>query len=162
MGKTAYNVEQAISRGDIIISHHPGYSMEQRGYGLNAPYYDCSSFVGSCWGISSIPATPYMVSVYTAAGFDHFAFSAVEGNLQRGDILVYNGPQGGSGADGHTTIYLGDGRVMEARGTEDGVGYFTYSRYVHGSVWQDVLRGTGGLFIKSWKCTSHPSESFGE
>ena len=161
MANTRYNVEQAINRGNIIISHHPGYSMEQRGYGLDAPYYDCSSFIGSCWGISSIPATPSMVSVYTAAGFDHYRFSSVEGNLQRGDILIYNGPGGGAGADGHTTMYIGNGQVMQARGTASGVGIFTYSRYVHEGVWQDVLRGTGGIFIKSWNCTSHPDESFG-
>ncbi len=162
MANTEYTVQQAIERGRIIISHHPSYSMEKRGYGLDKAYYDCSSFIGSCWGISSIPATPSMVRIYKSHGFDHYKYKDIgRSGLRRGDILVYNGPSGGAGADGHTAMYIGDGKTMEAKGKARGVGIFTFSSSVHGSIWQDVLRGTDGPTIQKWECTSHPNESFG-
>lgn len=162
MANTEYTVQQAIERGNIIISHHPSYSMDRRGYGLNESFYDCSSFIGSCWGISSVPATPFMVRVYKSHGFDHYKYKDIgKKGLRRGDILVYNGPSGGAGPDGHTAMYIGDDKTMEARGGDWGIGIFTFRVNVHKSVWQDVLRGTDGIYITKFECTSHPDKSFG-
>ena len=142
MAHTAIRVNQAIQRGLSLLG--TPYSQQQRGTYMGAPFYDCSSFIGTIWGISSCPATPGMVGVYTAAGFDHYAYGSVP--LKKGDILVYNGPHGGAGDDGHTCMIYTDGLgILESTG---GVGVRTTGFYDYG--WQDILRGSGGLYIVHW------------
>ena len=156
---TAVNVEQAIKRAFIIAEHNPSYSMENRGYGLDAASYDCSSFIASCWKISSKPATNAMESEYHQHGFEVLSYTS-SSVLRRGDILVwYYLPDGSADPDhgdahGHTAMYLGDGTVIQAaysrggvRGTgRRGPGAISAAvPYKH-----CILRGTPGLGIKSW------------
>lgn len=132
------SVSQAIQNAATIIAYHPSYSMQNRGTYIGAPSFDCSSFVGTCYNVPGRPATPSMVSIYTSYGFQHLPFTGL-GNLKKGDVLVYNGPSGGEGADGHTAMYVGNGTFAEASGC--GGCYTVAHAGVHGSIWQDVLRG---------------------
>ena len=150
MARTTYTVNQAINRGLYIYNRHPTYSMENRGSTLNAPSFDCSSFIGTIWGIGYgawPPATPSMVSVYTAAGFQHYTRGQV--SLKKGDILVYNGPSGGQGADGHTAMVYNSAatQLIECTGSANGV-VIGNSPYYFG--WQDILRGRSGIEIVRW------------
>lgn len=158
MAMPPFTVDQVIKRGLQIVNRvpHPGYSMDQRGYDMNAPFYDCSSFVGVINGIYSCPATPWMVVYYTGWGYIHLSFTGVA-NLKKGDIVVYNGPSGGAGADGHTAMYAGNGMFLQCHG-----GYGPDYRGAWGDgYWQDVLRNPrGGITITHWNCTSHPHQSF--
>ena len=97
MARTKIKLNEAFKRAEHILNNHPGYSMENRGTTLDAPFFDCSSFVGTVWDVPGRPATPSMASVYAANGFEVYAFGTVA--LKKGDILVYNGPSGGAGAD---------------------------------------------------------------
>lgn len=142
MAHTAIRVNQAIERGLSLLG--TPYSQQQRGTYMNAPFYDCSSFIGTIWGIYSCPATPSMVKVYTDAGFDHYDYGSV--SLKKGDILVYNGPHGGAGDDGHTCMIYTDGLgILESTGS---VGVRTTGFYDYG--WQHILRGSGGIYIIKW------------
>ena len=148
---TQHTVEEAIARAYIIKENNPHYSMQNRGYGLNAPYYDCSSFVGSCWQVAVNnwpPATPDMVRIYLQQGFTHFSYNY--NILQRGDILVWNDPgTSGYGANGHTAIYLGNDKIIEATansaaGPNGGV---IDTRGPDILAWQDILRGDSRVKI---------------
>lgn len=144
MANTIVTVDQAIKKGEQIINRkpHPTYSMENR-TGPNS--YDCSGFMGVIWGIPGAPATPSMVSVYTQHGFDHYKYHGQEG-LQRGDILVWNKPgTSGSGANGHTAMYYGNGKYMQS--STGGPQISTRNRYLG---WQDILRGSSGVYIVSF------------
>ena len=86
MANTSVHVEQAIDRGYQIIAHHPSYSIPDRGSTIDAPYHDCSSFIGTCWLVPGRPSTHVMPSIYPQYGFDLYAYGSV--TLIRGDILV--------------------------------------------------------------------------
>lgn len=157
MAQPPFSAEEVIRRGLQIVARHPGYSMANRGYDMNASFYDCSSFQGVINGIYSCPATPSMVSVYTGYGYKHLAFPGL-GALKKGDVLVYNKPgTSGEGANGHTAMYAGNGMFLECHG---GVGPDYRGAWGDG-YWQDVLRNPrSGIYITHWNCTSHPGESF--
>ena len=148
-------LQQAIARGQAIIASAPYYSMQNRGTQVGAPAFDCSSFVGTCWNIPGRPATPGMQAIYNAHGFKSLSFAQVGlGGLKKGDVLVYNGPDGGAGADGHTAWYVGNGLFMQASGGDAPGGGGHYSAAyagVHGSVWQLVLRPNVGIYIVKWQ-----------
>ena len=144
--------DQAIANARTIIAYGPTYSMQNRGTYIGAPSFDCSSFVGTCYNVPGRPATPGMPSIYAAYGFKVLPFIGL-GSLKRGDVLVYNGPAGGAGADGHTAMYIGDGLFAEASGGEgpgSGGHYSAAYAGVHGSIWQTVLRPFS-LYIKKWQ-----------
>lgn len=152
MALPPYSVQQVISRGRQIIARHPGYSMPNRGYDMNAPFYDCSSFQGVINGIMSCPATGGMIAAYTAVGFIHLPFTS---DLKKGDVLIHQG----EGANGHTAMYEGDGKFMQCWG-----GHGPGQRGAWGldrPYWQDILRNPNtGIYIMHWTCTSNPAESF--
>lgn len=143
MAHTIIKVDQAIRRGEQLLGRP--YSQQNRGTTMDAGQFDCSSFIGTIWAVPGAPATPGMVAAYTAAGFDHYAYGSVP--LKKGDILVYNGPHGGAGDDGHTCmIYNNSLAIIQSTG---GVGVrITPGFYDCG--WQDILRGSGGLYIVHW------------
>lgn len=132
MAHTVIKLNQALKRAQHILDRHPGYSMPQRGNYLDAPFFDCSSFVGTVWdvwdGPGHRPATPGMEAAYRAAGFDVFSYgdTASYKKLKKGDILVHNGPSGGEGADGHTAMIWIDGGIIESTG---GIGVHTTGFY---------------------------------
>lgn len=143
MAHTRIKLNQAFRRADYILSRNPGYSMENRGTYLDAPAFDCSSFVGTVWDVPGRPATPSMAAVYAANGFDVFPWGVP---LKKGDILVYNGPSGGEGADGHTAmIYKNTGLIIESTG---GIGVRVTGFYYYN--WQIVIRGQSGIEIVKW------------
>lgn len=149
MARTQYTVRQALARALYIYKRHPTYSMEARGSTLDAGSFDCSSFIGTVWGVGYgawPPATPSMVATYTAVGFQHYGRGTP---LKQGDILVYNGPSGGEGADGHTAMVYDKActQLIECTGSANGV---TIGNGVYYFGWQDILRGTSGIQIARW------------
>ena len=145
MAQPLYTVQQVIDRGYQIISHHPTYSQPNRGTTMNSPQYDCSSFMGVINGITSCPATPSMVSEYTAAGYIHINFNAAVA-LKKGDVLVWNkAGTSGAGNNGHTAMYIGDNQLMHMSGG----GACVIPYYDQG--WQDILRNPrSGFYPVKW------------
>ena len=147
MARTVIKLNQAIKRAQYILDRHPGYSMENRGTHLDAPMFDCSSFVGTVWDVPGRPATPSMATIYAQNGFAVYTYGDTRsyGKLKKGDILVHNGAQGGAGADGHTAMIWIDGGIIESTG---GIGVHTTRFYEYN--WQIVIRGQGGIEIVKW------------
>lgn len=142
MAHTHIRVRQAIRRGESLLGRP--YSQENRGTTMDAGQFDCSSFIGTIWEVPGAPATPGMVAAYTAAGFDHYIYGQTF--LKKGDILVYNGPNGGAGDDGHTCMIYDDGyNIIQSTGS---FGVRITQFYDYG--WQDILRGSGGIQIVEW------------
>lgn len=91
-----------------------GYSMGGR---TGNPDYDCSSFVfyalkNSGYDVGDWPfSTDGMPSTLQRLGFTMIPFPS-EDQLQPGDIMWWDG----SGSDGHTEIYIGNGQRVGAHG----------------------------------------------
>lgn len=148
MANTRVTVEQAIAKGEEIISRHPGYSMEDR---VGPNNYDCSGFMGVIWDVPGRPDTANMVAEYPKHGFEHYSYGSV--SLKKGDILLY------------TAIYSETGAIIEYGHTvmiyDDSISHFIESYGRHGpgireiwpGRWTDVLRGSGGLYIDKWQPT---------
>ena len=111
-------IEKAV-RWAIKTSKDPksGYNRDDR-YG---PDYDCSSLITTAWNRAGVPVqikdtrTANMRKRYLAAGFKNVTkkvnFDTGEG-LVRGDVLVHEGT--------HTAMYVGNGKMVHARGDERG------------------------------------------
>ena len=90
-----------------------GYSQVHRN---GDPDYDCSSFIWYALNQSGFDvgtyafATPSMPSVLQAAGFEMYTITSAD-QLQPGDILL---------KEGHTEIYIGDGKTVGAHCDENG------------------------------------------
>lgn len=99
-----------------------GYSQSSR---WGSPDYDCSSFTISAFRNAGVPIDINKVN-YTGnmSGLLNYGFSDVTkkvnlatGNgLQPGDILWYHK----SGTNGHAAIYIGNGKIVHARGASYG------------------------------------------
>ena len=89
-----------------------GYSQNTRW----GPDYDCSSLVISAFEQAGIPlkslGATYTGNMLTAAQKAGFV-SVPVAQRKRGDILLRHT----SGSDGHTAIYLGNGKLVHAAGT---------------------------------------------
>lgn len=127
-----------------------GYSQANRW----GPNYDCSSLVISAYKHAGVPIDTTVVN-YTGnlQNLKKYGFQDVTGKvslssgsgLQRGDILWYHI----SGTNGHTAIYIGNGRIVHARGqsygsskTGDQGSEIAVTAYYRGK-WQHVYRYTG-------------------
>lgn len=156
-------VEDAVNYA-LAIAEDPahGYDWGDRDGGVD---FDCSSLVawsfhnGGGFDIpsgpnGSSPTTYYMISIYTAAGFEWIPWSDIgnESNLIRGDILLFEGDI--SLGTGHTAIYIGNGEIVHASMNEFGDVYggtpgdqygteVLVAPYYYG-YWDGVLRYTGG------------------
>ena len=102
-----------------------GYDMNNR---VGNPDYDCSSFVyyslingggftaeelGGTWPFTTVN----MGNILKNVDFEEYTFSP-DADLQKGDIIMYDH---GGGANGHTIIYIGDGKAVAAHsGNLDG------------------------------------------
>ena len=156
----AMSVKRALDRAEEIMSHHPTYSMGDdggvRGSTMDAPSYDCSSFIGTVWSVGEggwPPATPNMRSEYVATqNFTAFDFGTKK--LRQGDILVWNKPgTTGAGADGHTAMVYNKAAttLIECTGSANGVVTGNSVNYL---AWQDVIRtkgASGTLGIVGWE-----------
>lgn len=147
-----YTVDEVIRRGYILKSEGPTYSQRNRGEAMHMPQYDCSSFMAVINGIVEdtgvCPATPTMRYYYTQCGYIYYPYAAVSSSLKKGDVLVWN--QGdGYGNNGHTALFLGDGRILEMSGP----GIIDY-RSAYYKVWTQVLRNPrNGIYITHWTPT---------
>lgn len=169
----AMSVKTAISRAEEIMSHHPTYAMGPpyddgiRGNTMNAPSYDCSSFIGTVWSVgqgTGPPATGSMRSVYTNTGnFIAFDYNRGTTKLRKGDILVWNEPgTDGSGEKGHTAMVYNvkQNKLIECTGPANGVVITTGIDYL---TWQDVIRtkGAGADFgVVKWVPTDGIDDGF--
>lgn len=111
-------IEKAV-RWAIKTSKDPksGYNRDDR-YG---PDYDCSSLITTAWNRAGVPVqikdtrTANMRKRYLAVGFKNVTkkvnLDTGEG-LVRGDVLVHEGA--------HTAMYVGNGKMVHARGDERG------------------------------------------
>ncbi len=156
MAMPPYTVEQVIQRGYDIIARHPGYSQDWDKR-LGPYYYDCSGFQGVINGIPGGPATPDMVTYYTAAGYIHLKFTSLSA-LKKGDVLVYNKPgTPGYGSSGHTAMYIGNNTLMESWGHH---GPGVRAAWGNG-YWQDILRNPrSGIYITHWSPTDGKGGGF--
>ena len=142
---------------NIANDQSHGYSQQRR---WGNPDYDCSSFCISAYKAAGVPIDTSIVN-YTGnmSGLKKYGFKDVTskvnlntGNgLQPGDILWWHG----SGTNGHTALYIGNGKIVHARGQSYGspatgdqgteIAVTNYSR----SKWQHVLRyqGSGSVSL---------------
>ena len=128
-----------------------GYSQQNRW----GPNYDCSSLVISAYKQAGVPIDTTVVN-YTGnmSGLLKYGFKEVTSSvnlttgsgLQAGDILWYHI----SGANGHTALYAGNGKIVHARGqsygsskTGDQGSEIAVTAYYRGK-WQHVYRYVGG------------------
>lgn len=146
------------------------YSMQNR-WGPTS--YDCSAFIITAWKKAGVNTgasyTGDMASYFTKSGFTNVAniVEIVSGNgLQAGDVLVWNKEgTSGAGGDGHTCMYIGDGRIVECTplgiSTRD---YYTTNVHGNAVLWQDVLRykdpATGYKNNESETTTSSAIQSY--
>lgn len=116
------------------------YSMQNR-WGPTS--YDCSAFIITAWNKAGVETgatyTGNMDAYFTKHGFTNVAKSVTISTgkgLLAGDVLVWNAPgTSGAGADGHTCMYIGEGRIVEC--TPRGI---STRDYYSTCTWQDVLR----------------------
>lgn len=116
------------------------YSMTNR-WGPTS--YDCSAFIITAWNKAGVQTgasyTGNMGSRFTACGFTNVRsqVNIANGNgMRAGDVLVWNATgTSGAGANGHTAMYIGDGRMVEC--TPTGI---ATRNYYQECAWQEVLR----------------------
>ena len=144
-------IEAAIAWAEETAGDNShGYSQTTRW----GPSYDCSSFVITAYQRAMAEAgmkgpkdygatyTGNMRTAFKSCGFSELEGSAV---MQRGDILLTD-PYG---ADAHTVLYLGSGKIVHARSAEDPADTADNSgneiriQPLYGS-WDYILRYTGG------------------
>lgn len=146
-------VPQAAVKWAVGIANDQkhGYSQASR---WGNPDYDCSSFAISAYKAAGVPINTSVVN-YTGnmSALKQYGFTDVTGKvnlstgsgLQPGDILYWHK----GGTNGHTAIYVGNGKIVHARGQSYGSSApgdqgteIAVCPYYRGS-WQHVLRYTG-------------------
>lgn len=140
----------------IANDQRHGYSQASRWGNLD---YDCSSFAISAYKAAGVPINTSVVN-YTGnmSALKQYGFTDVtskvnlntQKGLQPGDILYWHK----GGTNGHTAIYVGDGKIVHARGQSYGSSApgdqgteIAVCPYYRGS-WQHVLRYTGTEHVK--------------
>lgn len=116
------------------------YSMTNR-WGPTS--YDCSAFIISAWNKAGVQTgasyTGDMKRCFVANGFTDVRsmVNIDNGNgMRAGDVLVWNATgTSGAGANGHTAMFIGNGRMVEC--TPTGIATRNYHRECS---WQVVLR----------------------
>ena len=99
-------------------------------YGAESPgeALDCSGFTQYCYSAAGIDIPHSSVA---QAGM---ADSCSIDDLQAGDLVFWEGTAGGSASGSHVAIYLGDGQIIHANGTEVAVGELSGSWTSCGSI----------------------------
>ena len=99
-------------------------------YGAESPgvALDCSGFTQYCYSEAGIDI-PHS-SVAQASMADKTSID----DLQAGDLVFWEGTAGGSASGSHVAIYLGDGQIIHANGTEVAVGTLSNSWTSCGSI----------------------------
>lgn len=110
---------------DTAADQRHGYSQQLRW----GPDYDCSSAVITAWQNAGVPVktdgatyTGNMKQVFLKDGFKDVTSScnlATGAGMKPGDVLLNEYGRGTSG-NGHTAMYVGDGKIVHARGQSHG------------------------------------------
>lgn len=153
-------IDSAISWAVSIANDNThGYDQSSRW----GPDYDCSSLLIQAYENAGCPVktngatyTGNMESVFVATGFQSLSY--VDGmELKKGDVLL---------RDGHTAMYIGDGKIVSAHinelGTTTGgetgdqtTNEINVSLFAYDTNWNTVLRlpasGSGGEVVKKKK-----------
>ena len=124
--------------------------------GAGPSQWDCSGFVGYCvgYGYGNHPIyTGNERNELIKLGFKDVTGSvnlSTGAGMKPGDVLIYNKPgTQGTGADGHTEIYHGNGYTIGARGPS---GTAVGTLAVVGRVgWQICMRPKGGVALIRWE-----------
>lgn len=139
------------------------YSMTNR-WGPTS--YDCSAFIISAWNKAGVHTgasyTGDMKRCFVANGFTDVRsmVNIDNGNgMRAGDVLVWNATgTSGAGANGHTAMFIGNGRMVEC--TPTGIATRNYYRECS---WQVVLRyrdaATGAIGPENSESTSDALEN---
>ena len=87
-------------------------------YGAESPgeALDCSGFTQYCYSQAGIDIP------HSSVGQAGMADKSSIDDLQAGDLVFWEGTAGGSASGSHVAIYLGDGQIIHANGTEVAVG----------------------------------------
>lgn len=120
-GAKGINTRLTPTRLDAIRKQNPSvytnsYYEKAKKY-LNQYCVDCSGLVCALWCISDIGS--YQIADLPKNKPDEYEYIAVSRyQLQWGDVLWKTG---------HVGVYMGDGKVLEARGIDAGVGIFDFA-----------------------------------
>lgn len=142
-------IEQAVNFAiEIARDDSHGYSQDanKRFAGTD---YDCSSLVISAYRIAGLPLkstyTGDMLGDFLNNGFEKVVINMATGEgLQRGDVLL--------NIRKHTALYIGDGQIVNATGSENGGKYGREGDQTGNEIriqpyynkpWDCVLRYTG-------------------
>ncbi len=142
-------IEQAVNFAiEIARDDSHGYSQDanKRFAGTD---YDCSSLVISAYRIAGLPLkstyTGDMLGDFLNNGFEKVVINMATGEgLQRGDVLL--------NIRKHTALYIGDGQIVNATGSENGGKYGKEGDQTgneiriqpyYNKLWDCVLRYTG-------------------
>lgn len=154
-------IEQAVNFAiEIANDDSHGYSQDANKRWGN-PDYDCSSLVISAYKSAGLPLkstyTGDMLGDFLNNGFEKVVINMATGEgLQRGDVLL--------NIKKHTALYIGDGRIVNATGSETGGKYGK-----SGDQTGNEIR-IQGYYNKPWDCVlrytgekaSAPAEEKGE
>lgn len=154
-------IEQAVNFAiEVARDDARGYSQDANKRWGN-PDFDCSSLVISAYKSAGLPLkstyTGNMLGDFLNNGFEKVVINMATGEgLQRGDVLL--------NIRKHTALYIGDGQIVNATGSENGGKYGRSGDQTGNEIriqpyynkpWDCVLRYTG-------EKVSAPAESKGE
>lgn len=162
----AMSVDQAIERATFVYHRvpKPTYNQNGRKCDLNASTYDCSSFIGTVWNISSIPSTFEMETVYLAThNFESFTYHQGFKFVQ-GDILVGNNRQDIKPDNGHTMMVFNEQANLFIQASGGLVPTLT-GFYTPDYGWESVIRTLGDgpgkrIYIAGWTPTDGIDDGF--
>lgn len=122
---TTSKITKMVNHGkDLAADDSHGYTQDTgKRWG---PDYDCASFIYACAKFAGYNVktgqgkyTGTMIDDFKAAGFKVLEFDGVLSDLDPGDILLRD-PWG---RDGHTEMYVGNGKMVGAHCSETGGAY---------------------------------------
>lgn len=114
-GSKAAAIDQAVS----IVNSGASYQ-----YGANGPSaYDCSAFTKAAFAAAGIDL-PRVSSAQFSAASSHDSLS----NVQAGDLVFWSSNGSASGIY-HVAVYVGDGKIAQARNPQAGISIDSLDHY---------------------------------
>ena len=99
--------------------------------------FDCSGLIGACLNANGNAGFDD-----TADGYRNRCVSIDKGALQAGDLVF----EYSNGKSGHVGVYIGGGKVIEARGRDYGV----VETDLNARNWEEIRQA--GFHVYRWKC----------